>query len=314
MNIIEDFQVGFGHYKAVYQGLLTPLSRIVFIVRAATQLIQIIVGFTVLALTWSASNLDVILTFWVAIGVVSMFLPLYFAPSQRLSTETSAPIPPIELRKTRITSVLDFLFLLPLVFASVFCFSTLNPSNTNPILYYTAIVYISLGLCYTFSPALLVLIAIMCLPCLFVLVRNSEWRDDARARALGASDLLINSLPIFRFKRRADLEVGTIAEPELPTIQEVPTSRITKVKHKFRLFKSGARKEQIAPVVKLFLELDDENITCAICLGEYAVDDELRQLNCKHHYHRVCLDEWLRLNANCPLCKNRELGNLQPSS
>ncbi|XBI78130.1 hypothetical protein VPH35_087875 [Triticum aestivum] len=44
--------------------------------------------------------------------------------------------------------------------------------------------------------------------------------------------------------------------------------------------------------------------TCAVCLAEYADGDELRRLpGCKHAFHRLCVDEWLRRRLSCPLCR-----------
>ncbi|KAF7063197.1 hypothetical protein CFC21_069718 [Triticum aestivum] len=49
---------------------------------------------------------------------------------------------------------------------------------------------------------------------------------------------------------------------------------------------------------------DDTQTTCAVCLAEYADADELRRLpGCKHVFHRLCVDEWLRRRPSCPLCR-----------
>ncbi|KAF9437925.1 hypothetical protein BGZ76_010556 [Entomortierella beljakovae] len=58
--------------------------------------------------------------------------------------------------------------------------------------------------------------------------------------------------------------------------------------------------------------LDPEDAVCAICLCDYEDEEELRKLNCKHYFHKDCVDEWLRLNRNCPLCK-RDIEELVPS-
>ncbi|KAF7063196.1 hypothetical protein CFC21_069717 [Triticum aestivum] len=48
----------------------------------------------------------------------------------------------------------------------------------------------------------------------------------------------------------------------------------------------------------------DTHTTCVVCLAEYADGDELRRLpGCKHAFHRLCVDEWLRRRPSCPLCR-----------
>ncbi|CAK7348721.1 unnamed protein product [Dovyalis caffra] len=44
--------------------------------------------------------------------------------------------------------------------------------------------------------------------------------------------------------------------------------------------------------------------TCAICLSEYNSKDTLRIIpECKHCFHADCIDEWLRMNNTCPVCR-----------
>ncbi|CAK7324152.1 unnamed protein product [Dovyalis caffra] len=48
-----------------------------------------------------------------------------------------------------------------------------------------------------------------------------------------------------------------------------------------------------------------EDCTCAICLSEYKFKDTLKTIpECKHCFHSDCIDEWLRVNATCPICRN----------
>lgn len=50
--------------------------------------------------------------------------------------------------------------------------------------------------------------------------------------------------------------------------------------------------------------------TCPICLTEYQPKDALRTIpDCKHYFHVGCIDEWLKLNTTCPLCRNSPGGS-----
>lgn len=43
---------------------------------------------------------------------------------------------------------------------------------------------------------------------------------------------------------------------------------------------------------------------CAICLGEFTENDDLRVLpECAHPFHVHCIDKWLFSHPNCPLCR-----------
>lgn len=46
-----------------------------------------------------------------------------------------------------------------------------------------------------------------------------------------------------------------------------------------------------------------EDASCVICLGDYEEEEEVRFLPCKHHFHKECVDVWLRLDKACCLCK-----------
>ncbi|XP_059306823.1 putative RING-H2 finger protein ATL69 isoform X1 [Lycium ferocissimum] len=43
---------------------------------------------------------------------------------------------------------------------------------------------------------------------------------------------------------------------------------------------------------------------CPICLAEYQPNETLRTIpECQHSFHTDCIDEWLPLNASCPVCR-----------
>ena len=46
---------------------------------------------------------------------------------------------------------------------------------------------------------------------------------------------------------------------------------------------------------------------CLICLGWLEDKEEIRNLKCKHLFHRHCIDNWLSKNKTCPICKGNVL-------
>lgn len=45
---------------------------------------------------------------------------------------------------------------------------------------------------------------------------------------------------------------------------------------------------------------EKEEKECIICLDE--VEIEWRELECHHRYHKKCIEDWITVKANCPLC------------
>ncbi|XP_027362043.1 E3 ubiquitin-protein ligase RHA1B-like [Abrus precatorius] len=63
---------------------------------------------------------------------------------------------------------------------------------------------------------------------------------------------------------------------------------------------------EILPVVKFSeLAVVDPPESCAVCLYEFEGKDEIRRLtNCRHIFHRGCLDRWMGYDQRtCPLCR-----------
>ena len=42
---------------------------------------------------------------------------------------------------------------------------------------------------------------------------------------------------------------------------------------------------------------------CGICTDEYKFREYTRTLDCKHMFHKKCIDKWLPINFTCPLCR-----------
>lgn len=51
-------------------------------------------------------------------------------------------------------------------------------------------------------------------------------------------------------------------------------------------------------------------LSCHVCKCEYVVGDRLRQLPCKHVFHKACIDQWIGCyHATCPICRKNLLGS-----
>eukprot|EP00249_Psilotum_nudum_P015323 c25263_g1_i1 orf=573-1250(+) len=47
-----------------------------------------------------------------------------------------------------------------------------------------------------------------------------------------------------------------------------------------------------------------EDTQCAVCLGDYQLNEKLQRLPvCGHAFHVECIDKWLAKNTTCPLCR-----------
>jgi hypothetical protein len=46
-----------------------------------------------------------------------------------------------------------------------------------------------------------------------------------------------------------------------------------------------------------------EDNSCAVCMNEFVLDEKLINLPCLHHFHEHCAEGWLRVRANCPVCR-----------
>jgi E3 ubiquitin-protein ligase RNF38/44 len=56
---------------------------------------------------------------------------------------------------------------------------------------------------------------------------------------------------------------------------------------------------------------DQNENCCAICLSDFEAGEELRLLPCSHRFHKTCVDEWLRVNASCPTCRQNIVADVQ---
>lgn len=44
-----------------------------------------------------------------------------------------------------------------------------------------------------------------------------------------------------------------------------------------------------------------DQTSCSICLDD--LDRNIKQLSCKHQFHAKCINEWIKRQRTCPMCK-----------
>ena len=49
---------------------------------------------------------------------------------------------------------------------------------------------------------------------------------------------------------------------------------------------------------------DDDNKNCSICL--LSLGNDIIELNCGHNFHFKCINDWMKKNNTCPLCREQK--------
>ena len=68
--------------------------------------------------------------------------------------------------------------------------------------------------------------------------------------------------------------------------------------------KKKPRANQVVPIFKLKLHKCEEDCQCqcSICLEELK-NKEVEDLECKHEFHKQCIQRWKEMKKSCPLCR-----------
>eukprot|EP00914_Ancora_sagittata_P016747 GHVO01033213.1.p1 GENE.GHVO01033213.1~~GHVO01033213.1.p1 ORF type:complete len:221 (+),score=24.93 GHVO01033213.1:155-817(+) len=90
-----------------------------------------------------------------------------------------------------------------------------------------------------------------------------------------------------------------------------PAVKYSDIEYEVVGFTSNNPKRSISIVPK-FENLDNHNslLCCVVCLADIVGDSEIRQLGCKHVFHKICIDQWFVKHVTCPIC----IRDVTPSS
>jgi len=77
-----------------------------------------------------------------------------------------------------------------------------------------------------------------------------------------------------------------------------------------RSLKKRIIKNRINKNTKVYkLRIINESLSfCLICWNNYEKDDIIRELPCRHIYHKKCIDKWFSMiKIRCPMCRQISL-------
>ncbi|KAI4343340.1 hypothetical protein L6164_010701 [Bauhinia variegata] len=61
-----------------------------------------------------------------------------------------------------------------------------------------------------------------------------------------------------------------------------------------------AQKEAVEALPTVII---NENLQCSVCLDDFQLGSEAKEMPCKHRFHSGCILPWLELHSSCPVCR-----------
>eukprot|EP00250_Pteridium_aquilinum_P035775 c9916_g1_i2 orf=661-1323(+) len=110
--------------------------------------------------------------------------------------------------------------------------------------------------------------------------------------------LLLVLFCMLYIRRRRNANISSQARVQFVTRGFFPTPMYDN-----GLSKSFRQRLPTVPFDEQYAASNEDN-QCAVCLGDYQLNEKLQQLPlCKHSFHVPCIDEWLAKNTTCPICR-----------
>lgn len=103
------------------------------------------------------------------------------------------------------------------------------------------------------------------------------------------SDIEINALPLHKHKA--------------PSTGYQPASENGSSSQQVAATSENKKVDSVSPDIST--KGRDEDLTCSVCLEQVTDGELVRSLPCLHQFHASCIDQWLRQQATCPVCKFR---------
>lgn len=211
--------------------------------------------------------LDIYLLVYLVRGVVaeSLLLTIHLLPIYWQRQRQA--LPNTELSTSiaimeKIKLMLDFFFVIWFIIGNWWFYSAQRCAFTNPAVYYLTFAILIVGYALLAVPLILFVGLFCCLPFLMVGLRRLTDEELGKRNGIGATNDELAALPSAIY--------GDSSKPIITSLEAIPQEEIWK--------------------------------HCVICLNDYHVGDALRLLPCFHHFHKTCVDDWLRMNKKCPLC------------
>lgn len=62
-----------------------------------------------------------------------------------------------------------------------------------------------------------------------------------------------------------------------------------------------AKKEAVEAIPTV--TVNEKSVQCSVCLDDFEVGNEVKEMPCKHMFHDKCIIPWLELHSTCPVCR-----------
>lgn len=127
---------------------------------------------------------------------------------------------------------------------------------------------------------------------------NNE-REGGDRRGIREINNLLNILLNIRRIRLAQEEHHQYPNPDNMTYEE-----LLELEDKIGNVCKGLPSEKIKKIkMREYSCKRYKNDKCIICQFEFKENEQVKVLSCDHCFHNDCLDEWLKNEKKCPVCK-----------